>query len=52
MNLTRNEKENEVSKMKGKRKRKSVIIYRLGFVVFVTTIFCCQLRHNIGIDLN
>jgi hypothetical protein len=35
MNFNRNDKENGVSTMTGKRKRKSGIIWRLGFVVFV-----------------
>jgi hypothetical protein len=35
MNFNRNDKGNGVSKMKGKRKRKSIIIWRLCFVVFV-----------------
>jgi hypothetical protein len=35
MSFNRNDKENGVSKIKGKRKRKSIVIWRLGFVVFV-----------------
>ena len=35
MNFSRNNKENWVSKMKGKNERKSVFIWRVGFVVFV-----------------